>query len=1476
MSSHASLLDVFQQRLNAAVNRSPLLRLSSGGTRLLDCARLAEVDPDAPRQLLDSILSNRGGLLAQFRMQAEAEWSRRQAESHKTLYELLERRIRRQAELARRETGVPALWLGYPLFSCGAKQGDSERAVFAPLLLWPLAIEPDLRHAGRLRLKRDGGAGPVRVNRVLWAWLQRHWQVEPAQPDAQTLAANEWPGLPDYLAEFAASFEGLSCPDWSEVPGPLDPRAGRGGPPTLHHSAALGYWRWPNEAILQDLEALKSRTTPSAPLSALLDAESPPTSPPPSPPPEEQRYLVFDADFSQQQVIWRARRGPGLVAHGPPGTGKSQTIANIIADRLARGERVLMVCQKQAALQVVHERLREVGLDGLCLMIRDPESDRLPTFRAVREQVEHLPPELPPPDEELARRAQLAEQIAALEKELNGYLRALRAPHPRLGLAYRDTLARQGELFNQYPGLRGAPELRQVLEDVPVRELEDVLERVESLGNLFGQADPLRNPWRHHRSEVGVSPALRSDVARLAQELRELDGRHLATIRERRERLGLGWRADASEMPETLPLPSDLAKFPARVEQRLRELEQLAGLRPAVDEEQARLSRLARAWLRALRHLDGLGLARHREQIQRVDRLLGQALEVPPPDPRWRELCRRLDAEAIETLGAHARRLLRRRRNWWRFLSPGFYHARQALEQLLGSPIADPDLSATAETLLQSLRWLRHEAELAHAGQTLVPGEPCFSTSLEGRREFVEAAREALDQALAWQAREREQPWLTPCLDALARLDWDGLQDLLDTLRHSLQRVPLAEIMLQTLERFEHFLRPQALSEPAEKIRAGQSIAPWLERVERGLNQMGPLLSLESDRSQRGGLAAKVLAALEAVETRRLHQDGPGLPQPPEDLPAEQYGRWWSALLRFNAAAAWQQRMEREVSALLEFTPEGYKRKAARLEELFAHKQQLEARGIRRSWLARQQGLRNRPWKRLFQLRASKHGQAKRLREAVQLGLEENLLDLRPCWLTNPETAAQLFPLQAELFDLVIFDEASQCPLEQALPAIHRGRVTVICGDEKQLPPTSFFTAQVDGEEDWEDGEEEAEATRRPVEVAGPAARRRNREFLLQAEDLLQAGVGVFPESYLRVHYRSLHPALIEFSNRAFYGGLLEAPPAVGGAPRHPLTYHEVGGQYQRRANPAEAERVVTLLRGLQQSEETVPSLGVITFNQTQRGLIEDALERACQEDAGFAAWYQQQLQRRIGDRDLGLFVKNLENVQGDERDWILFSTTFGPDENGRFYRYFGPAGAAGGERRLNVAVTRARQRLIILGSMPLEQIADALAGRGAGELTPAGYLQLYLAYARAWSAGDDETVRAILQRLDGGLGQTSAESDPETHPLVEDLRANLHAWGYVCETGIGGAGFRLDLAVRHPDPEQGYLLGIICDGGPYLPERGARLQGVWRERLLSLRGWRLYPVWSTRWWQSREDELQRLRQVLHQAGAEAAPDGGT
>jgi hypothetical protein len=436
------------------------------------------------------------------------------------------------------------------------------------------------------------------------------------------------------------------------------------------------------------------------------------------------------------------------------------------------------------------------------------------------------------------------------------------------------------------------------------------------------------------------------------------------------------------------------------------------------------------------------------------------------------------------------------------------------------------------------------------------------------------------------------------------------------------------------------------------------------------------------------------------------------------------------------------------------------------------------------------------------------------------------LLRLKPCLLMSPLSVSQFLPPDRIIFDIVVFDEASQICPEDAVGAVYRGRQTIITGDDRQLPPTSFFQQNA-LDDDLEDEDE-----------LGPA------DF----ESILDACLGAgLPAHLLRWHYRSRHEGLIAYSNQHFYDGRLVTFPAAQASPGVQLR-HVADGVYDRggrRDNLREAEVTADLVLAHVRAHGDRKTLGVIAFSQAQMTAIADEIERRLRTQPDLEPFFKQ-------DRLEGFFVKNLETVQGDERDVILLSVGYGRDAGGRLTMHFGPLNREGGERRLNVAVTRAREKLVVVSSLRAGDI-DTGAGKAAG----LAHLKAYLDYAERGPAA-----------LEAGPAARAAESLPG---LERDLVAEVGRLGYEATPLVGCSDFRLDVGVTTPGAA-GYVLGIECDGPAYQAAATARDRDRLRQEVLAQLGWRLHRVWAPAWVSQREEETERLRQALADAQHEPAP----
>ena len=428
------------------------------------------------------------------------------------------------------------------------------------------------------------------------------------------------------------------------------------------------------------------------------------------------------------------------------------------------------------------------------------------------------------------------------------------------------------------------------------------------------------------------------------------------------------------------------------------------------------------------------------------------------------------------------------------------------------------------------------------------------------------------------------------------------------------------------------------------------------------------------------------------------------------------------------------------------------------------------------------------------------------------------VMSLKPCLMMSPLSVAYFLDPDQYTFDMVIFDEASQILPEDAIGAIFRGKQVIITGDTRQMPPTSFFTTAVRGAEDPDPDEEDY-----PDEPV--------------SESVLDEAAVYLPSCMLLWHYRSRDESLIAFSNREIYENKLITFPGCGRQPDRGIEYVLVeNGIYRDRTNTAEADRCVELI---QEHIRLHPerSLGVVAFSEKQQGVIENAVGRFRLQHPEFESFFDE-------EREEPFFVKNLENVQGDERDTILFSICYAKNEQGKMYMRFGPLGAAGGERRLNVAITRAKFNVKLVGSILPEDI-DITRTRAEG----VRMLRDYIAFA-----------------MSGGTEYSAGREASEKGSFEDAVAEFIRQQGYAVRRNVGASRCRVDIAVGETGAEDTFFAGIECDGDSYRMGRTVRERDVLKKAMLRSMGWRMHHVWSFNWFRMPEEEKQRLTDFLEKA----------
>lgn len=1112
---------------------------------------------------------------------------------------------------------------------------------------------------------------------------------------------------------------------------------------------------------------------------------------PPPPLPLDQQWGVLPSDATQAAATALARTGRSFIIQGPPGTGKSQTITNLIADFAARGKRILFVCEKRAALDVVFHRLRQAGLDHLCCLIHDSQEDKKAFVLDLKSSYESWVKDEDALERHGAARQRTVDALATHLRRIANVDAAMGRVRSEAAASLRALIRRLARLPD--PDNSIGPRARERLP--PPAEWDghrDLVERVRyAMSHQFGLRSLAQHPFARlsaattedaqafGRVEAMLVEAervfdmldavLQDDAAHLSEDMALRDARTLV----RCARLAIDTNLAANlEMLEPMSAASRAFK------EAQAELAQRAAERGAAAEQ-------ARHWRDPLGPED---TAAALEQARRLEPSFFRFLSGS-----WRRLKKAVAARY--DFGGHAVR-------------PTVVGV---LEKLAALQAADAKRLSTAQDVMRRFRlsdidaFQRARAEVAEAMTT----HPALA-------ELVADARSAGDP-VAVIAREAAAAAAIESLTALAERHLDGVDDL-------------------------------TLAEIAELFRDMQEAADELPDL---------LPLLRSVRSAGAGVAFALLSlplAPNAMESLVIHEAIARI------LRAE------PELQRFNG-------VELASSA----------RRAARAHELLTDGNATVIRAtvhrrfrdhVKRAMLSVSQldGEGKRFKKRYATGRRDlehEFGKTMRYRSIRELASGDTGIvvnDLKPVWLMSPLSVSDTLPLESDLFDVVVFDEASQIPVEEAVPALCRARQVIVVGDEMQLPPTSFFSAAMDVDEMRVEADEDGDRI----------------SILLDADSLLNQAARNLPATMLAWHYRSRSEALISFSNAAFYNGQLVTIPdqklaqqadppdplrsdeetaahaAVDRLLGRPLTFHRVAdGVYEERRNGPEARCIAAMARDLL-ARDTGLSIGIVAFSEAQQSEIEAALDLMARDDEGFAERLEREYGREDDGQFNGLFVKNLENVQGDERDIILLSICYAPDHRGRMAMNFGPINQRGGEKRLNVIFSRARHHMAVVSTIAGEAITNV---HNDGALA----LKTFLSFAEAQSRGAAELGQSVLATLNPDARRIFAREVPDD-PVRSAIAAALRGRGHVVHEDVGSASFRCDLAIVEATGS-GYALAILLDHMAPSDGSAANERFVFRPRVLGSFGWRVVDVPSLDWLRHPDAVIDRIEAALAQTG---------
>ncbi len=476
-----------------------------------------------------------------------------------------------------------------------------------------------------------------------------------------------------------------------------------------------------------------------------------------------------------------------------------------------------------------------------------------------------------------------------------------------------------------------------------------------------------------------------------------------------------------------------------------------------------------------------------------------------------------------------------------------------------------------------------------------------------------------------------------------------------------------------------------------------------------------------------------------------------------------------------------------------------------------------------------------------FLYQISKQHHAWPIRKFMQ-EYKDLMLDLYPCWLLSPENASTILPLVKDMFDIVLVDEASQVFIENTLPLMYRGKNIVVAGDSKQLRPSSTFMKRYSGADIDENIDPTTEAT-------------------LEVESLLDLATSRLPSTNLNYHYRSRSEELIDFSNSYFYDNKLEVVPnLVGGKKNKAITRIKVDGRWINRRNEEEARTTVLLLKKLLLNRKDNESIGIISFNSDQANAIEEEIRKESKRDPKFAQLILKEQNRFENGEDTSLFIKNLENVQGDERDIIILSTGYAKNENDKVYANFGSLSLEGGENRLNVAVTRAKKKTFVVTSVEPEELNVETTKNEGPKI-----LKKYLGYVRAVSNNKKDEIKICLNSKKEDLD----EDEIASNDMVNEIKKSLEKLGYCVELNVGNTKKKIDLAVYDKEEDR-YLVGVECINKNYKNIEEMIENRIYHDGFLESRGWNIYHVWARDWCNSKAKVINAIVKEIEKSRIDA------
>jgi len=1410
-----NIIKFYERRVVNSVLRGPLVRLTIGKTS----AKIDLTELGTELKSSDSILSHildRNGIPTSIDPEKFAN------------NVVLQQRIRRlinQSISYRRETGIDSLFLGFPFLLMKSTASPSARPRIIPILLWPIVMDFQSSGNNVCNISFDKEREEIRLNPALEGLLGTKEFNKFKELKNEMLGRSSVRNR-DVVEVFSSTAKVLNFEISTHPSISYEMDAGS---MCIECSAVLFNAKFVGQAISEDLRQLRKLPVENTALDPLIKMSSLVSSKEASHTQlNDDKFSVVPSDPSQDSAINLAREKCGVVIEGPPGTGKSQTIVNIIADCVGRGESVLVVCQKQAALNVVRKRLEAENLAQRICGVIDINRDRQPVIKTIREQIEQL---FGSGQKDIAKtknqRTSVVKQLENLESDINKLHDSIYQYDERLERTYRDIICELIAVEDESPDIIPVPELRRMLSGYTSLESKELERICVSLSNDWLHSDYENSPFKGMKL-FSSDESIVSEIKGCVQKVYERESEREALINKATSSFDDG---NVDGYKEWQTIADD--KFKVLTTNDFENISKWNDLFFGSNDHEVRLAKEL--------HQNATAIKSKLQDIHSNEHT-----------PLLFDFILQLDNKEIVTNITRCKSVLKQKGrlsfiNIFRIYRQfKLKKMLEAVDGVFNSKRVEPLRNALALEL--KLRPLRKA--LINLSNTLnIEDKNLPAADLPSLKVKTDKVVGDLRTCLSISKIIYNCPRKKDALSFIEKPSKDGFREFRLKMLSAIKRAEQRQKSIGELSILSEWFTAELMDKLKERVLANKKSSPLFAKMKSSLKTLVPFQSFRL-RSQATKADVFTLFAI-------LRDKGQLL------MESESLENAVSQIIHKETLLAWKGSFE-EQNPLVLSDAESLERATTRLNqvnnELTNLNKMLLSQEISNSDLGN-----NSDWESITRLRGPR---TKKLREFIDLGNDMGLMKVRPVWLMNPEVVSQVLPLKAGLFDVVIFDEASQMLVDHSIPSLYRAKRVVISGDEKQMPPSSSFTRKVDTDEDEiieELDEDMSEAEISALEEAW------NRKEIKDCPDLLALGRSVLPYTTLQIHYRSEYNALIEFSNYAFYSGKLNVPakhPLAEIKKVKPVEVIHTGGVYIDQTNPKEGERVIELLKKIWlKDNQNIPSIGVVTFNIKQAELIEGMIQVEASQNEEFSRMYLAERDRVQNGEDMGFFVKNVENVQGDERDYILFSTTFGLNQHGAFRRNFGALGHKGGEKRLNVAITRARQKVVIVTSMPIDKISD-MQTSGRLPNKPRDYIQAYLDYADKKSKGEIELAKVSAKQLTQ-FQPTGKEVNSSENLFIKSVETYVKTLGCKVVHANDGDAFGLDLAIENPATGL-FEIGIECDAPRHELLKTATAREIWRKQVLQRSVRHIHRIRCNRWYRENESEKAKLKSLIEQAFAQS------